>query len=74
MPLKVSRMDPFETYTAEAIAKQLAETLSRAMQFQKDADTFTKEAQKFRDKATEMQELLARIHERDRKRAASGND
>jgi len=68
---KVSRMDPFETYKIEDLAAQLAGHLNNASNFQTDSETFAKRAQVERDKAAEMQKLITRVRERDRKRAAA---
>jgi len=66
--LKVSRMDPFETYEAGALALQLAETLENAINFQADADAFYEQAKQERLKAKELQLLIKRINERDKQR------
>ena len=68
--LKVSRMDPFETYEAGALALQLAETLENAAQFQADADAFYEQAKSERLKAKNLQVLIKKINERDKKRKA----
>lgn len=68
--LKVSRMDPFETYEAGALALQLAETLENAMNFQTDADNYYEQAKAERLKAKNLQVLIKRINERDKKRRA----
>lgn len=68
--LKVSRMDPFETYSASALALQLAETLENAMNFQADADAYYEQAKSERLKAKNLQVLIKKINERDKKRMA----
>ena len=72
--LKVSRMDPMESYSASAIALQLAETLENAAQFQADADAFYMQADAERKKAKQLKLLIKRINERDKKRAAEAQE
>ena len=67
--LKVSRMDPFETYEASALAMQLAEALENAERFQADADAFYNQAKAERIKAKKLQALIKKVNERDKKRA-----
>ena len=69
--LKVSRMDPFETYEAGALALQLAEVLENAANFQSDADAFYEQAKQERLKAKKLQLLIKRINERDKQRKAA---
>ena len=69
MGFKVSRMDPFETYDAGALAIQLAEALQNAAQFQADADAYAQQAEAERKKAKNLQVLIRRVNERDKKRA-----
>ncbi len=68
--LKVSRMNPMETYSASALAIQLAEALENATRFQEDADAFYEQAKSEGIKAKKLQQLIKKINERDKKRAA----
>lgn len=68
--LKVSRMNPLDTYEVGAVALQLGEALENASQFQADADAFYEQAKRERIKAKELQKLIKRLNERDKKRAA----
>lgn len=68
--LKVSRMDPFETYSASALALQLAEFIENSINFQAEADALYTQAEAERKKAKELQILIRKINERDKKRAA----
>ena len=68
--LKVSRMDPFQSYEVGAVALQLAEVLENAAQFQADADAFYEQAKQERIKAKELQLLIKKLNARDKQRAA----
>jgi len=68
--LKVSRMSPFDTYEVGAVALMLAEALERASDFQHNSDEFAEQAKRERIKAKELQALIKKLHERDKKRAA----
>lgn len=68
--LKVSRMDPLNTYSASALAMQLAEVLENAANFQEDADAFYEQAKAERLKAKKLQVLIKKVHERDKLREA----
>lgn len=72
--LKVSRMDPMETYNVGAVALQLAETLENASNFQADADAYYEQAKQERLKAKELQKLIKKLNERDKKRAAEAKE
>ena len=68
--LKVSRMDPFQSYEVGAVALQLAEVLENAAQFQADADAFYEQAKQERIKAKELQLLIKKLNARDKQRRA----
>lgn len=68
--LKVSRMDPLNTYEIGALALQLAETLENAAQFQADADAYYEQAKSERLKAKNLQVIIKKVNERDKRRRA----
>ena len=70
--LKVSRMDPMATYDAKALAIQLAEALNTEARLRQDAAAFLAQAEAEKKKAAKLQELIRKVNERDRKRAAEG--
>jgi len=68
--LKISRMNPMNEYEVGAVALQLADTLENAAKFQADADAFYEQAKAERLKAKELQKLIKKLNERDKKRRA----
>jgi len=67
--LKVSRMDPMNTYSVGAVAAQLAEAMENAERFQADADAFYEQAKAERVKMKQLQKLIVQLNERDKQRA-----
>ena len=72
--LKVSRMDPMETYDAGALAVQLAEALKNEIQFRSDAKEYLAQAEREKKKAEDLKVLIEKVNERDRKRAAAAEE
>jgi hypothetical protein len=70
--LKVSRMDPFETYDAGALAQQLAQCINDENRLRADAYAFLAKADKMKEEQQRLSELIKRVNERDKKRKAAG--
>jgi len=70
--LKISRMDPMETYDAGSLALQIMDHKKKAESLEIDAKSFQEAAQVQRDKADELEALLVRVRARDKSREAGG--
>ena len=70
--LKISRMDPMETYDAGAIAFQILDHQEKAKKLEIDAENFMNAAKTERKKATELEALLVKVRERDKTRKRAG--
>lgn len=70
--LKVSRMDPMETYEAGAVAQQILDHTKKADKLEEDAKNFLAAARTERQKAKELDTLLTKINQRDKARKKAG--
>ena len=70
--IKVSRMDPMETYDAGALALQIMDHQEKAAALEVDAASFVKAAGTERAKAVELEQLLVKVRQRDASRRAAG--
>ena len=70
--IKVSRMDPMETYDAGAIALQIMDHQKKAAALEADAASFVQAAKVERTQVEELEKILARVRKRDADRRAAG--